>query len=62
MVASGKFYWTFKKEMIPIFHNLSQKTLEKETFSNSATLMPKQNKHYIRKKNYRSMSSMSIDI
>ena len=61
----GKFYQTFREELMPMFLKLFQKTAEERTLPNSfrmatITLIQKQAKTTKKKENYRSVSSLNI--
>ena len=65
-VFTGKFYQTYKEELIPILFNLFQKveqegTLPKIFCEATITLIPKSDKDIIKKENYRPISLMNID-
>ena len=63
---TGKFYQTYKEELIPILLKLSQKveeegTLSKTFYDATITLIPKPDKDITKKENYWLMSLMNID-
>ena len=65
--VTGKFYQTFKKEILPILYNLSQR-IETEgillnlSYKARITLMPKPGKNITRKEYYSSISLMNIHV
>ena len=66
---TGKFYQTYKEELIPIlpklFHNTKKKkkkTLPKTFKEATITLIPKPDKDTTNKENYRPKSLMKIDV
>ena len=63
---TGKFYQTFRKELMPILLKLFQKTAEEGTLPNSfykatITLIQKPDKDNTKKEKHRPISLMSID-
>lgn len=66
MVSPGGFYQTFKREMTPVCHNLSQKNRSRGMFTKSfydvsIALIPEWDRDITRKENYRPISIMNID-
>ena len=64
---SGKFYQTYKEEIIPIILKLLQnveeeQTLPKTFYDATITLIPKPDKDTTNKENYRPISFMNIDV
>ena len=62
----GKFYQTYKEELIPILLKLSQNvqeegTLPKTFYEATITIIPQPDKDTTKKENYRSISLMTID-
>ena len=63
---TGEFYQTFREELTPFLLKLFQKIAEEGTFPYSSyeatiTLIPKPEKDFTRKENYRLVSLMNID-
>ena len=66
-VFTGKFYKTFKKELIPTLFRLFQKIQEDGRLPNSfyeasIILIPKPDKDITKKENFRPISLMDIDV
>ena len=64
---TGKYYQTFRKELMPIFLKLFQKiaeggNLSDSFYEDSITLIPKPDKDTIKKEYYRPMSLMNTDV
>ena len=63
---SGKFYHTYKEDLVPILLKLFQKveeegTLPKISYDATITLIPKSDKDTTKKENYQPISLMNID-
>ena len=61
----GEFYQTYKDEIIPIllnfFKSLKKKEHSQRFYDATITLIPKPDKHTMKKENYWPISSMNID-
>ena len=63
---TGKFYQTFREELMPVFLELFQKigeegTLPSLSYEATITLIPEPDKENTQKENYRPISQMNID-